>query len=352
MIRLLTLLALLLVCGATRLTAQDPLRERFAARLDSLPQDIEGEATPEQMAPVWNVMDSIALRELNAGHTPDEVNAFFPGLPGYGAPTPGKSVVIGAGRFYSQLPRETPSYFVAPVRVHGEPMLLGIYQFGINQPGRISVYRQEAGTWTATARLDTRWPAQALLLPLADSGMAVLTLETFTGADHQNGVVRVWSLENGGLVPRDSIPGEMKEPEVRMATADSVVISFTRYPEYLVAPILGTRLEYDLVLAPEGDHVRHALNDRNPWVGVLDRYYGLLATHRQREAAALLAIPTLAPGLGGKAVSIDDGGDFDAGRGYVIVDAGHGTVRVDVARGADDTWRITKVAPTPDPRGH
>ncbi|MBV9110870.1 MAG: hypothetical protein JO306_15795, partial [Gemmatimonadetes bacterium] len=207
MIRFPTLLALLLVCGATRLSAQDPLRARFAERLDSLPEDIEGEATPEQMAPVWNVMDSIALRELNAGHTPDEVNALLPTLPGYGAPTPGQGVVIGRGRFYSQLPRETPSYFVAPVRVHGQSLLLGIYQLGINQPGRISVYREAAGRWTAAARLDTRWPAQALLLPLADSGMAVLTLETFTGADHQDGVVRVWSLEDGRLLPRDSIPG-------------------------------------------------------------------------------------------------------------------------------------------------
>ncbi|MBV9110780.1 MAG: hypothetical protein JO306_15325, partial [Gemmatimonadetes bacterium] len=125
-----------------------------------------------------------------------------------------------------------------------------------------------------------------------------------------------------------------------------------RYPEYLDAPILGTRLEYDLAFTPEGDHVRHGLIVRNPWVEVVDRYYGLLAMHRQHEAAALLALPTLAPGLGGKAGSIDDGGDFDAGRGYVIVDARHGTVRVDVARGVDGTWRITKVAPTPDPRGH
>jgi len=314
----------------------DPLRERFAARLEAA-----GGAPPsgQPYARLWGVMDSVVLRELRRGRTADEVNRALADFPGYSAPSEGDGVAIGRGTFYSELPRELPGYVVLPVRVDGETLLMGVYNFGINAAGRVSLFARRSGEWRRTGGFDARFPVIPYFLPLADSGLAVVALETFTGGDHQEGFVRIWGLEHGTPVLRDSLPGEMLEPRARSA-GNAVQIFFTRFPKHLAAPVLGARIEHYVTLTARGRAVYKSTSIGNPWVEIVDRYYANPAAGR-----ALLANPALARRLGTRvSMAYDDAGDLRAGSGGLVIEIGGKRYRVDSRRGPGG-WRIVSVEP-------
>jgi hypothetical protein len=319
----------------------DPLRERFTARL----QATEGSVPPPGSYPrMWNVMDSLVLRELRRGRGVDEVNRALAALPGYEGATRGDTATVGRGTFYSVLPRELPGYVVLPVRAGREPLLMGVYNFGVNGPGRVSLFARRAGAWRRTGMADARFPVVPCLLPLADSGLAVVTLETFTGGDHQDGGARVWRVRRGMLEPLRTLTGEMKEPEAE-AVDGTVRIAFTRFPRHLEAPILGTRIAYVTTFAPAGAGVSVATEVANPWVEVVDRYYGV-ATRNPAQARTLLSDPALARRLGTRVpTAYDDGGDLRAGSGWLVIEPRGVRSRVTSRRGSDGRWRITSVEP-------
>lgn len=319
----------------------DPLRDRFASRLEAT-----GGAPPASMPyrALWNVMDSLVLGELQRGRGVDEVNRALAALPGYSGASEGDAVHVGRGTFYSELPRELPGYVVLPVRAGREPLLLGVYNFSINTPGRISVFARRGGAWRRTEVADARFPVTPYLLPLADSGLALVTLETFTGGDHQDGAVHIWRVRAGVLQPLRTSTGEMKEPEAEVANG-TVRIAFTRFPRHLSAPIIGTRIAYVTTLAPAGASVSVTTELANPWVEVVDRYYAL-AARSPAAARALLADPALARRLGRKMpTSYDDGGDLRAGTGWLVIEVGDIRYRVTSRLGSDGRWRITAVEP-------
>lgn len=333
---------LALLAIATPAAAQpDPLRDRFAARLDDTGGD---EATALPFARAWDVMDSVVLRELRRGREAAEVNRALSGFPGWSGASEGDGETIGQGTFYSELPRALPGYVVLPVRAGGETLMMGVYNFGINESGRVSLFAKRAGTWRRTAAFDARFPVVPYLLPLADSGLAVVTLETFTGGDHQDGSARVWRIRRGALEPLLRLPGEMKEPSARVEKG-SVEIAFTRFPRHLSAPILGTRLSYVTTIRAVGSRVTTSTESANPWVDVVDRYYGLAATS-PAAARALLADPALARRLGTRApMSFDDGGDARTGSGWIEIERDNVRYRLVARRGTDGRWRITAVEP-------
>jgi hypothetical protein len=329
----------LLVLASPVVAQPDPLRDRFATRLEDTGGD---EATRQPFARVWDVMDSVVLRELRRGREADEVNRALAQFPAYSGASEGDGVPIGRGTFYSELPRALPSYVVLPVRAGGETLLMGVYNFGINGAGRISLFAKRTGTWRRTAAFDARFPVVPYLLPLADSGLAVVTLETFTGGDHQDGTARVWRIRRGALEPLLRLPGEMKEPSARVEKGN-VEIAFTRFPRHLSAPILGTRLGYVTTIRALGTRVTTSTESANPWVDVVDRYYGLAATS-PAAARALLADPALARPLGTRPpMSLDDGGDARAGSGWIEVERNDMRHRIIARRGAGGRWRITAV---------
>jgi len=336
----LALLALALPAAAQ----PDPLRERFAARLEAT-----GGGPRTAYRRMWEVMDSLVLRDLQRGRTVDEVNRALTALPGYSGPSAGDEAVMGQGTFYGELPRLLPGYVVLPVRTGRETLLLGVYNFGINAPGRVSVFARRGGAWRRTGLADARFPVVPYLLPLADSGLALVTLETFTGGDHQDGTARVWRVRRGVLEPLHTLAGEMKEPSAE--TADGRVrIAFTRFPGHLEAPILGTRIAHVTTISPAGPGVSVATEVANPWVEVVDRYYAL-AARSPAAARALLADPALARRLGTRAPAAhDDAGDARTGIGWLVVEPGGVPYRVSSRRGADGRWRITAVEPAPPAR--
>lgn len=332
-------LALLAIALPAVAQPTDPLRDRFAARLDDTGGD---EATALPFARVWDVMDSVVLRELRRGREADEVNRALAGFPAYSGASEGDGTSIGRGTFYSEIPRELPSYVVLPVRAGGETLMMGVYNFGINEAGRISLFAKRAGTWRRTAAFDARFPVVPYLLPLADSGLAVVTLETFTGGDHQDGTARVWRIRRGALEPLLRLPGEMKEPSARMEKGN-VEIAFTRFPRRLAAPIIGTRLGYVTTIRAAGTRVTTSTESANPWVDVVDRYYGLAATS-PAAARALLADPTLARQLGTRPpMSLEDGGDARSGSGWIEIERDDVRYRIVSRRGTGGRWQITSV---------
>src|SRR5213079_2555090 len=82
----------------------DVLRDRFVARLQAASD--RDDRTAAAYRPMWNVMDSIVLRELGRGGEVDPVNRVLAGLPGFNAASEGDGFSVGRGTFYSDLPRE------------------------------------------------------------------------------------------------------------------------------------------------------------------------------------------------------------------------------------------------------
>ncbi|HET7231783.1 MAG TPA: hypothetical protein VFJ16_17355 [Longimicrobium sp.] len=347
LIRTLAVMALALATFPRPAAAQpDALRDRFAARLEAT----EGEDTPRPAyGRMWDVMDSVVLRELGRGRSPDEINQTLAGFPGFSGAMAGDGVTIGQGTFYSELPRELPGYVVLPVRSGGTALMMGVYNFGMNSPGRVSLFARRAGRWTRTGKLDARFAVTPYLLPLADSALAIVTLDLFTGGDHQDGSVRVWLVRNGGLELLRTLTGEMKEPEARI-DAGAVRVAFTRFPLHLDAPILGIRIAHVTTISAAGAGVTVRDEIANPWVEVVDRYYGLLRQSPAR-ARALLATPSLAGRLGTRApTSYDDGGDLRGGTGWIVLGIGDRRYRVTSRRATSGQWHITAVEPAPAPK--
>lgn len=317
----------------------DALHERFVARLQAAE---DGSRSATSYRPMWNVMDSIVLRELRRGGGAEEVNRALAGLPGFSGASEGDAVTIGRGTFYGELPRELPGYVVLPIRAGREPLLLGVYNFGVNTPGRVSLFARRAGAWRRTGVADARFPVVPYLLPVADSGLALVMVETFTGGDHQDGRASVWRVRDGLLEPLRTLTGEMKEPEAR-AVDGTVRIAFTRFPGHLSAPIIGTRIAYVTTVSSAGDRVSVSTEVANPWVEVVDRYYGLARTS-PAAARALLADPALARTLGTRMPeALDDGGDMAAGTGWLVIAPNDARYRVTVRREGDGRWRIKSV---------
>ena len=317
----------------------DALAERFVEHLNE-----SGGAGPAAYRRLWNVMDSLVLRELGRGKDAEAVNRALAALPGFAGATDGDGVAIGRGVFYSEVPRALPGYVVLPVRAGGETLLLGVYNFGVSSPGRMSLFARRGGSWRRTGVADATATIVPYLLPLADSGLAVVTLDTFTGADHQTGSARAWRVRRGMLELLRTAGTEMKEPEARAANR-AVRISFTRRPRNLEVANLGTRTGYVTTLSPAGATVAVATEVVTPWVDVVDQYYGL-ARRTPARARALLASPALAARLGSRMpYAHDDGGDLRAGTGWVVLEAGERRYRVTSRRGAGGQWRITAVEP-------
>jgi len=343
-----SLVAFALVLAARPAAAQpDPLRDRFAARLEA----VDGADEAANFRQLWVVMDSVVLRELNAGRSANEVNRVLAGFPAYSGPSEGDGVTIGRTTFYGELPRELPSYVLLPVRAEREELLLAVYNFSVNGAGRVGLFARRGGRWTRTARVGARAAVTPYLLPLADSALAIVTLELFTGGDHQDGWVNVWRIDDGALTPLAPIPGTLKEPS---ATMDSGVIrvEHNRIPDGLAAPVMGTRIGLMTTITPVGTTIRMDTRITNPWVEVVSRYYERI-WHRPSTALGLLASSALSARLGSKIpMSYDDGGDLAAGTGWIVIAPGGGNTyyRVTSRRTPDGAWRITAVEPAPAPR--
>lgn len=336
--------AVFLACATAWPACAQPLaREvaRFAERLNEKPRGEPGEGPARPTPAAWDALDSVVLAALGAGVAPDRLDSLLATLPGYRPPSEGEGFRLGRTTFYSSLPQETPNYFVAPVRVGGRTLLLALYSLTYNGTGRMSVYAQRGGRWRRTARVDARNPLSAHLLPLGDTVLGVVTVETFVGADRQEGRIKLWRLSPGGLRLQHAERGRFVDYRVQ-ATGSTVAVQYDSFPKHLAAPTLGPRLSFRTTYRARGGRFVADTVSLAPWVEVLESFYRLVPRGPRSLARSLVANEGLY-WLLARAREVDAleaGGDVARGEGWVLLSSDRGALRVTSRRGPDGRWRI------------
>jgi hypothetical protein len=339
--------ALAVLCGFVLhlpADAQPFAREvaRFTDRLNEW-GEMPGDA-PAGARAAWSAMDSLVLAALNGGVAPAGLDSVLSTVPGYGRASEGEGFQVGRTAFYSQLPRETPSYFVAPVRVGGRTLLLGVYSLTSSAPSRMSVYAQAAGRWRRIAHHDARHTVAPYLLPLADSVLGVVTMDGYVGGDHSRGWVTTWRLTPSGLRLERTEPGGFLDPRVEVA-AGRVSIESDSVPPTIGGAFLGPRLSYRTTYRAAGGRIVRERTEANPWVHVAERFYALMERGRRTDARALAADDATFRALTAvRPYAQEEGGDAARGEGWLRMYVEQGkSVRIESRRGADGRWRIVRV---------
>jgi hypothetical protein len=320
--------------------------ERFAERLDETGGT--GDAARRAFARAWGSLDSLVLGRLNNGVEPAALNGLLAELPGYAAATEGEGFQLGRTAFYSRLPRETPRYFAAPVRIGGQTVVLGIYSLVHTAPGRLSVYTRTGGRWRRAGGFDGRAPIAAHLLPMEGGALGVVTVETSVGADHSAGYVKLWRLGADGLRLQRAVPGRLLDPDV-IASDSAVVIEQDSVPPILNGAFLGPRLGLRTTYRARGGTIAAKVAETNPWLHAAERFYSLLDRRQRTAARALTADSAVFDALAARREVFvqEEGGDVDAGTGWVLLRAPDTMLRVESRRGADRRWRLTAVTREP-----
>ncbi|HEX8693764.1 MAG TPA: hypothetical protein VF746_15185 [Longimicrobium sp.] len=347
--------AVFLACTVASPAHAQPLaREvaRFAERLNEEPENELGEGPARPTPATWDALDAIVLAALGGGVAPHRLDSLLATLPGYHPPSEGAGFQLGRTTFYSSLPQETPNYFVAPVRVGGRTLLLGLYSLTYNGTGRMSVYARTGGRWRRTARVDARNPLTAHLLPLGDTVLGLVTVETFVGADRQEGRIELWRLTPGGLRLQHAERGRFVDYDVQ-ATRSAVAVQYDSFPKHLAAPVLGPRLSFRTTYRARGGRFVADTVSLAPWVEVLESFYRLAPRGPRSLARSLVAGEN--EGLyrllarAREVDALDAGGDLARGEGWVLLSSDRGVLRVVSRRGPGGRWRIVYARPARRP---
>lgn len=345
-------LAVLCACVLHLPVAAQPFaREvaRFTDRLNAwgeMPADSRTGASA-----TWSAMDTLVLAALNGGVGPAGLDSVLSTVPGYSGASEGEGFQVGRTAFYSQLPRETPSYFVAPVRVGGRTLLLGIYSLTSSAPSRMSVYARSTGRWRRIGHHDARHTVAPYLLPLADSVLGIVTMDAYVGGDHSRGWVKVWRLTPSGLRLERAEPGGFLDPRVEAADS-GISIHSDSFPPTIGGALLGPRLSYQTMYRARGGRVVRERTEANPWVHVVERFYTLLERGRKTEARALAADDAVYRALLAVRPNAEgEDGDLALGDGWLRMYTDGPPLVVGSRRGADGRWRIVRVTLVENPPG-
>ena len=316
--------------------------ERFTDRLNAWEEMDGGSRAGARGA--WSAMDTLVLAALNGGVAPRGLDSLLATVPGYRGASEGEGFQSGRVAFYSQLPRETPTYFVAPVRLGGRTLLVGVYSLTSGEPGRMSVYAERSGRWRRIGGHDGENQVAPYFLPLADSVLGVVTMDSYEGGDHSRGWVKLWRLTPSGLRLVRAEPGSMLDPRVE-ATDSTVVIENDSLPPTVGGAHLGPRMSFRSTYRARGGRIVRETAEANPWVHVVERFYALAGRGERTRARALAADEATYRAL--RAVEPHaqrEGGEIGAGEGWMEMYTDGGPITIESRRGADGRWRIVRVA--------
>ena len=337
-------LSLLLLCiFAIPLEAQRFAREieRFTDRLNEW-----GETEADSRAwarTAWSAMDTLVMAALNGGVAPGGLDSLLSTVPGYGRASEGDGFQVGRVAFYSQLPRATPGYFVAPVRVGGRTLLIGVYSLTVSTPGRMSVYAERAGRWRRIGHHDGRHRVAPYFLPLADSVLGLVTMDSYVGGDHSRGWVKLWRLTPSGLRLERAEPGSLLDPRVE-ATDSTIVVERDSMPPTVGGAHLGPRMSFRTTYRARGGRIVRERAEANPWVHVVERFYALAGRGQRARARELAADDATYRALMAiKPHAQREEGDLARGDGWLEMYTGAAPVTIESRRGADGRWRIVRV---------
>jgi hypothetical protein len=251
--------------------------------------------------------------------------------------------------FYSQLPRETPSYFVAPVRVGGRTLLVGVYSLTMSSPGRMSVYAQSARRWRRIGHHDGRHRVAPYFLPLADSVLGVVTMDSYVGGDHSRGWVKLWRLTPSGLRLERAEPGSLLDPDV-VATDSTIVVENSNTAPTVGGAHLGPRMGVRAIYRARAGRIVRQTVETNPWVYVVERFYAHVGRGERTRARALAADDAAYRALlAVRPHAQREGGDVKRGEGWLEMYTDAAPVTIESRRGTDGRWRIVRVVPGAHP---
>ena len=312
---------------------------RFTDRLNAeVPRDAWGRGA-------WSAMDTLVLAALNGGVPAERLDTVLATLPGYSPPQAAEGFQVGRTAFYSQLPREAPNYWAGPVRVGGRTLVVGIYSLTYSAPGRLSVYGQSGGRWRRVSHADADNPISAYFLPLGDTARGLVMVANHVGGDHSAAHVKLWRLTPSGLRLQRAIPHRFMDGVVE-ATDSTVSVAYDSLPPRIAGAILGQRLGFRTTFRVQQGRIASSTEELNPWVHVVDRFYGHLARGRRTLARQLTADDATFRALAAapEASAEAEDGDPALGDGWVRMWTDAKQFLVSVRRAADGRWRIVSVS--------
>ena len=307
---------------------------------------------------LWQSFDAAVLAALRSGTSVDSINGILARRHGYSGPSGGQPTAsVGGATFWRELPRDAPTYYVAPVEPDRDDVLVGVFQveyLWANGPSHVSIYSRSAqpgSRWIRSAGFTSDRQIELYRIP-SDSGAPILaTFETWTRADGSQAELKLWRLDGTSLVRvprvvRDTALFQDLDVEV---TQDALVLRSLQFPRYVSACAMCARLALERTLRVAQGRIAESVVSDNPWVTLVDSLYGLLGRGRITAARAMLPFP----GLAKRVLGLDpdfhsDTGSMEAGRGNVVVHVGSnpdGAWRFESRRGADGVWRIVAVQP-------
>jgi hypothetical protein len=289
----------------------------------------------KRIGTIWDGLDAIVITLLNSGDSPEQVRKLFSMLAGFEAPS-NTGTVVGNATFYSSPPHETPTYVLTPPNGMSGSSLFGVFNYGLNGRGRLSVYTNSAGRWVRTSRFDSESPIYVYQLSPDRNVLPLVTVEKVTGGDHTIGYLKGWFLKRGKLVSQQIRPGPLMDHDVENAS-DGITVSYQEHPG-LNESFVGTRIQYRLeIRAPQG---RFQLETTvlNPWLKTVSAFYRSVEDGNVSKAKQLLADESLYEILARNSPMLNaSDGDLNDGAGFVTL----GGLRVGVRRTTSGQWRIT-----------
>ncbi len=351
-VELITLLLAFVWLGATPARGQVPRRTAvrsapatpatpagehaaFDRAVDRLPAEPWRSVPAARSAPIWDLLDALVIRRLNAGVGLDSLNAELATLHRYEPATAGVGERIGGGIYWRELPRELPSWFVGALS--GDDRLLGLYNLGLSTGGRATLFSRSAGGWRVAGRIAATLPLSLTVVPGADASPGLVAVERFTGADRSQCTVSLWRVVGGRLLRDRLLPGTYWDCETA-AAGSSVLFTYAQMPGSLSGGVLGPRLLSEMSLALKDDRWSIATRPLNPWLHEYDRFYRLGG---KGAARAIAARASLLRGMSPHV--LDDGGDAAGGSGWVLVEDARGQRRVEMEAAEKGTWQVVRV---------
>ncbi len=325
-----------------------PVADTIQVRASVLEALESEDAAPEpRFARALPEIERVVLVLLRQGRDADAINRWLASLPGYQGPQSQEVSTVGRVQFFDAIAREHPSYVLMPLApTRAEAFALLLSYPSVNGPSSVAIINRDAGRWHAAFRYQSDRQIEAYTLGLETGSPLVVVFERFWRADGSEGRLHAWRLSEPG---EEEIPlglPELQDGDIAM-TDSSLTISAAQFLAHTQDCILCSRHGIEAtVLAGAVPTV--TTRELNPWVAVVDSFYGLLADGRAPEAKRLLADGALFGGLASPGAAIaEDAGSLERGVGEVTLrlqDARKSrTLRVTSLRQADGQWRIVRV---------
>ncbi|MGA2228469.1 MAG: hypothetical protein ABSH41_28885 [Syntrophobacteraceae bacterium] len=296
-----------------------------------------------QLPKLWDIMDRLVVGLLKDQKTAEDIQGVLSQLSGYKPPRPVSKTIIGNVVFSNGVDREYPNYWVTPVERDCGIHILGVYNDNLDPyrtlASRLNVYTRKKSGWVKADAFEGTTTLCLYILPRPDLGNALMTIEQYLYADCIEGNLKFWKLEASGKLRLLARYDKLLDCGVYQG-ADKLTIAYTKSPEHLSQPFLGTRVRFSIDVVVDKNKLQPRETCLNPWVEVLDDYFGYLRREDIQGARACLKDPQLLPLLRECSTITREEGDINSGEGVVEMNDG---TRVEFQRDKGNKWVISEV---------